>query len=906
MQRGFPLALTLLLLSSSLAALAVPASAASVEVENDLLPAALVGSAAATVNGETFVFGGRFPDGSYSPEIMGIAGKVDAIVRNVEQFTAGGNVEAKPGRYSGAAAALGTKIYYFGGAQLVEMDVNGDGAKESVPKASRDIFEFDPAQRRLALLPDKLPYPLFGMTAVAAEGKVWLFGGFEFDITDAASIQRHKEILAFEPAKAAGSRVRTVSDALPYAVQDAAGAYIGNRIVVMGGLSDHDNDTNPCPTYVASDGSTRQPKFCLTRRIVSFDPASELVRGVAGELPYRVQFARAAVVDGKAYVPGGLLSDGSASSSIVEVAMASGTATVRTLTPTLPVAAFGQGVTADGDTMLVFGGRTGGEAQLQDAILRIRPGVTAPWSPRSATTTEIAGGVRLSWEPPAYNGDAPVTGYRIYRAGPEGNESRLAETASLSYEDKTTRPGVEYVWRITAVNSAGESDQSARLTRTASVSAPGAVTGFQAFPGNNEVTMRWQPPTETGGANITGYRIYRASGAEVAKVLASLGPENTTFEDRGVTNGVAYVYHVRAVNAARGEGAASELVRVTPAAVPAPPTGIFAEVREVSGGSSVQLTWVPPNEPVQRYVVYRTTSLGQAPTRLPGDVATTSFVDAAVERGRTYYYTIVSVNEVGESPPSPATVVSLVRKPGAPTDVVALGLDGEIRVQWQAPADTGDAPPSALRYYVTRVGGGSSRAIIVKTDIEGTTFLDRAVTPGQSYTYSVTTLNPMQSDPSDAASAIAKAAQNKPPTALLAILPSVTSAGDPVELDASQSSDPDGAIKSWIFDFGDGTEPVRASQPSVTHAYANNGSFTATVIAIDERNAESAIASAVVIVGELESEGDIDDGLPDAGQPTTPTSERPGAQTPKVPGPGVLLAAIAVAGAALLARRRRG
>lgn len=885
----------------------LPVEAASLTPETRQLEQALVGASAVHHDGTVYVFGGRLETGAYSDEVLalGADGSAPRVVARIP--AAEGAVSGPPGRYSGAAVAAGGRIYYFGGASLVEVDLNGDGQQEKVPRAARDIVEFDPATQSIRTLQDKLPTGAWGMTAVESAGYVYLFGGFTFDPTDLASTKRHDRVVRFQPGAPEGSaqRVKLLQTTLPYAVQDAASAKVGPRVYIMGGLSDHDDNANPCPTYTyyntqTGREETNQVTVCLTKRMISFDatPNSEFAIGVAGELPYRVQFASAGVVGGKAYLPGGLLTDGTATSSIVEVsADSAGSPTARVITPTLPRGTFGQGVASDGATLLLVGGRTGGDRDLSREISRLDPRATAPWAPRAANATDIPNGVRLTWEPPAYNGDGAITGYRVYRQAVGGEEERLAEVTTLSYDDTTLRPGTQYTWRVTAVNAAGESTTGARVVRSSGIVVPGPVGDLQGFPGNGFVLLRWRAPEETGGSNLTGYRILRNDA-----LLTTLPPGAEEYRDEAATNGETYQYAVRAYNA-KGDGALAPSVRVTPAPVPAAPPNVNAEVVAQGAGSAVRLTWFAPAESVERYVVLRATLPGR-PGEPIGEATGTEFVDPEVARGRTYYYTVSAVNDVGRSPPSPESAVSLVRKPGAPGDVAALGMEGEVRVSWTAPIDTGDAPASSLRYYVSRGGGGASRTIIIKTDIEGTVYVDRAVTPGQTYTYTVTTLNPMPSDPSAAATATPRAIQNRAPTAVLAVLPPFAQAGEPVELDASQSTDIDGAIKDYLFDFGDGTDPVRTTQPTLSHQYASNGTFLATVIVTDNRNEPSQPVSAQVTIGEVLGETP-DSGFPgmgggNGGGPVAP----PGSDTPEMPGPGAF-ALLAAAALLALARRRR-
>src|SRR5207253_412540 len=83
-----------------------------------------------------------------------------------------------------------------------------------------------------------------------------------------------------------------------------------------------------------------------------------------------------------------------------------------------------------------------------------------------------------------------------------------------------------------------------------------------------------------------------------------------------------------------------------------------------------------------------------------------------------------------------------------------------------------------------------------------------------------------------ASPAVALAHRNLPPTAALTVTPSTGTEPLGVRADASGSSDPDGTIVSYRFDFGDGT--VVGPQPgtTATHTYAA-GNWTASVLHTD-------------------------------------------------------------------------
>ena len=56
-----------------------------------------------------------------------------------------------------------------------------------------------------------------------------------------------------------------------------------------------------------------------------------------------------------------------------------------------------------------------------------------------------------------------------------------------------------------------------------------------------------------------------------------------------------------------------------------------------------------------------------------------------------------------------------------------------------------------------------------------------------------------------------------------------------VKLDASASSDPDGTIASYSWDFGDGS--AAATGATVMHTYATDGQYTVTLTVTDDLGA---------------------------------------------------------------------
>jgi cellulose 1,4-beta-cellobiosidase len=123
---------------------------------------------------------------------------------------------------------------------------------------------------------------------------------------------------------------------------------------------------------------------------------------------------------------------------------------------------------------------------------------------------------------------------------------------------------------------------------------------------------------------------------------------DTTLIDNGLENGTTYYYVVSAKND-HGESPDSTEVSATPVLPPPPaaPTGLIA----TGGKAKVNLRWTQSSTPGISYnSIYRATTSG-GPYSLVANTSgpVTSYTDAGLASGKTYYYVVAATKRIQES-----------------------------------------------------------------------------------------------------------------------------------------------------------------------------------------------------------------------------------------------------------------
>jgi fibronectin type 3 domain-containing protein len=376
---------------------------------------------------------------------------------------------------------------------------------------------------------------------------------------------------------------------------------------------------------------------------------------------------------------------------------------------------------------------TGGEGDKTYPISAIPYSV--PNAPNGLIATSGDAQVTLYWNAP-FSGGRPIDYYIVY----QDSVVLLDHPTGLMMIITDLNNGQEYNFTVAAHNLAGIGPYSEPESATP-ISEPDPPVGLIATPSNAQVTLIWGAPPDFGGSPITNYKIYRGSTSEGEKLLTTL-TNVLTYTDSGLTNGEEYWYKVSAVNAI-GEGALSNAVYATPITIPDSPVLVSA----IGGVNSVSLIWEESifngGSIITGYKVFYGLS---EPTTQYGEVlpATTLTVSVTgLVPGASYEFCVIAVNAAGDSSPSNIADATVPNAPGMPYGVEGAPIYYQVTLIWLPPTDTGGSPITQFSIY----RGTSVDNSILLGNSTTTTFIDRTVTPGSTYLYSVGAINAVGESP---------------------------------------------------------------------------------------------------------------------------------------------------------------
>ncbi|MGP4042185.1 fibronectin type III domain-containing protein [Gracilibacillus sp. D59] len=312
--------------------------------------------------------------------------------------------------------------------------------------------------------------------------------------------------------------------------------------------------------------------------------------------------------------------------------------------------------------------------------------------------------------------------YLIYRSSSKDPSFRaIASSEANNYMDNTVELGVNYQYKVSAINGGGESGLSEPTEiffYDPDEPAPAVPTGLTITETKSiTVQLEWEPVEDA-----ISYGIFRSTDPE-GEFTRVANTTTTSFTDKPVDPSTTYYYKVSATGIGGESEVSNQVSTTTKEAISLPevPQGLSAG--DVTT-SAFEIQWESVAD-AERYDIYRKANEDSGYSKI-ASTDTPGYNDETVSVSRTgYSYKILAVNEMGESDLSDELNIDMPL-PETPSNLkVTLTGKDFVGLTWTAHG-------GANQYNVYREAAGEVEYLgYAKVD----TYYDRTAEPGVSYTY---------------------------------------------------------------------------------------------------------------------------------------------------------------------------
>ena len=326
------------------------------------------------------------------------------------------------------------------------------------------------------------------------------------------------------------------------------------------------------------------------------------------------------------------------------------------------------------------------------------------------SVSSFAGGMKIEWEP------VPRAAlYRVYRKV-NNSWTRIKDTAEASYIDPDVVSGRQYTYTVRCINASATKFTS-DFDRAGKSAYYYAAPVLKLSNAENGVLLQWNAIPGASKYRLY-YRNYQGGWSRLTSDLAA-----TSFLDKYVDSGSSYTYTIRALDSGGRvlswfypDGFSIRYIE--------PPVISLSNVED-----GVKISWEKPKSSTNYRVYYRNSKGGW--TRL-GDTKEDFFIDKDVSSNHTYTYTARCINDEATAFTSYLHGGKSIRYYAAPKLQLDNAANG-VSLKW-------NAIPGASKYrlYYRNYQGGWSR---LTSDLAATSFLDKYVSSGSSYVYTIRALD---------------------------------------------------------------------------------------------------------------------------------------------------------------------
>jgi hypothetical protein len=377
-----------------------------------------------------------------------------------------------------------------------------------------------------------------------------------------------------------------------------------------------------------------------------------------------------------------------------------------------------------------------GEASMGSETLTAAAPPAAPGRPTVPATSPTS--IRLAWAPPADYG-ALITGYKVFMNGGDGGDVfvEMYFGSDSAYTQTGLTTGLEYVFYVVAVNSAGAGLPSEKISQVSCV-APSVPASFRVQSRTEQsVTIAWDPPFSDGGCPVTGYvptvdDIDYPSSFSYSFTWSAPDQDLHYFEVRTVTTG----------------GQSSKTTPLDIMAALAPDPMLPPLVLDQSAGN-VTLGWSTLTD-VSGYRVFVNNGLGgveYTPAMSASRHEDELIIDSGLVAGRQYCFKVAALNNVTENNPhqdqqpqtSDATCTYSANVPFPPAAFYfERNVPGRISPTWPA---SGDDQGAQVQFYEVSYNDGNAWITLCTTSYTDLRCTLDGCTTGTQYEFRIRAQN---------------------------------------------------------------------------------------------------------------------------------------------------------------------
>ena len=299
-----------------------------------------------------------------------------------------------------------------------------------------------------------------------------------------------------------------------------------------------------------------------------------------------------------------------------------------------------------------------------------------------------------------------ATGYTVqWMSGGQGynigdRQATVTTGSTTRYTIPSLTNGTEYTVRVIATRTgADDGPPSDEVKGTPRVPPPPPppvtdleqVLGVGVVPGNAQLVVTW-----TAVSTATGYTVQWMSGGQgynIGDRQATVTTGSTTrYTIPSLTNGTEYTVRVIATRTGADDGPPSDEVKGTPFTTPGAPQHLRGE----PGDAQVTLTWDAPSSDGGSAILRYEYAIDDSGTWIDAGLDLEETVPG-LTNGQQYAFDVRAVNSAGPGAPA-RTAATPLGMPSVPESLTATGGDGEVVLEWSAPADDGGSPVTGYGY----------------------------------------------------------------------------------------------------------------------------------------------------------------------------------------------------------------